>query len=153
MLYNSVNSRLDYIALLLARRIQDEGFSAFPIPAFQIIDSERLGVVIYHKPAASPAGLGGIGRSCLSITLDYGLRVRFATILTDARLDAGSPIDERCGDCREFGEGVCGLCVYICPYGRSAKHKPSILRLIQQQVCHTSLINNPRSNILLDGYR
>lgn len=29
-LYNSVNSRLNHIALLLAKRIQDEGFSAFP---------------------------------------------------------------------------------------------------------------------------
>jgi len=162
-LYNSVNSQLDHIALLLAKRIQDEGLAAFPIPASQTIDSEKLVGTISHKLAASLAGLGWIGKSCLLITPEYGPRVRFATILTDAPLDAGSPIDERCGDCREcvdvcpvmaftgakfdpseprgarfnarlcreygrkreerLGEGLCGLCVYICPYGRSAKHK------------------------------
>lgn len=162
-LYNSVNSQLDHIALFLARMIQDEGFSAFPIPASQTIDSEKLRGAISHKLAASLAGLGWIGKSCLLITPEYGPRVRFATILTDAPLDTGSPIDERCGDCREcvdacpvgaftgakfdpseprearfnarlcreygrkreekLGEGLCGLCVYICPYGRSATHK------------------------------
>ena len=162
-LYNSVNSRLDHIALLLAKRIQDEGFSAFPIPASQTIDSEKLRGVISHKLPASLAGLGWIGKSCLLITPEYGPRVRFATILTDAPLDAGSPIGERCGDCREcvdtcpvraftgakfdpseprearfnarlcreygrkreekLGEGLCGLCVYVCPYGRFGKHE------------------------------
>jgi len=98
------------------------------------------------------------------ITPEYGPRVRFATILTDAPLDAGSPVDERCGDCREcvdtcpvgaftgvefdpsqprearfnarlcrdygtkreerLGEGLCGLCVYVCPYGRSGARDP-----------------------------
>lgn len=116
-LYNSVNPRLDHIALLLARRIQDEGISAFPIAASQIINSEKLGVVICHKLAASPAGLGWIGRSCLLITLDYGPRVRFATVLTDARLDAGSPIDERCGDCREIWRG--GYADYALTYAHT----------------------------------
>ena len=41
-LYNSVNSRLDHIALLLAKRIQEEGFLAFPIPASQTIDPQKL---------------------------------------------------------------------------------------------------------------
>ena len=162
-LYNSANSHLDHIALLLAKRIQEEGFLAFPVPASQTIDSEKLIGVISHKLAARSAGLGWIGKSCLLITPEYGPRVRFATILTDAPLDAGSPIDERCGDCKEcvdtcpvraftgvefdssqprearfnahlcreygrkreekLGEGLCGLCVYVCPYGRSSRGK------------------------------
>ena len=163
-LYNSVNSRLDHIALLLAKGIQEEGFLAFPVPASQTIDSQKLIGVISHKLAARLAGLGWIGKSCLLITPEYGPRVRFATILTDAPLDAGSPVDERCGECREcvdtcpvgaftgvefdpsqprearfnarlcreygtkreerLGEGLCGLCVYVCPCGRSSARDP-----------------------------
>lgn len=86
-------------------------FRVQAIPASQIIDSEKL--------AARPAGLGWIDRSCLFITSDYGPRVRFATVLTDARLDAGSPIDEKCGDCRE--------CVDTCPVRsfKEARFDPS----------------------------
>ena len=105
-----------------------------------------------------PIDLGWIGKSCLLITPEYGPRVRLATILTDAPLDAGSPAGERCSECKacvdrcpvgafsgaefdpsqprearfnahlcreygrnreeKLGEGLCGLCVFICPYGR-----------------------------------
>jgi epoxyqueuosine reductase QueG len=160
-LYNSVNSRLDHIALLLAKTIQEKGYQAYPIPASQTIDSKRLIGVISHKLVANLAGLGWIGKSCLLVTPNYGPRVRFATILTDAPLKAGSPISARCNDCKacvnicpvkaftgasfnpseprevrfmaqlckdytkereeRLGEGLCGLCVYICPYGRRNK--------------------------------
>ena len=157
-LYNSVNSRLDQIALLLAKRIQDKDYRAYPIPASQTIDSNKLIGAISHKLAANLAGLGWIGKSCLLVAPDCGPRVRFATILTDAVLEGGSPISERCNDCeacvnicpvkaltgasfnpseprearfnsrlcrnytkkREqvIGEGLCGLCMYVCTYGR-----------------------------------
>jgi epoxyqueuosine reductase QueG len=161
-LYNSVNSRLDHVSLLLAKRIEEEGYKAYAIPASQTVDSNKLIGVFSHKLAADLAGLGWIGKSCLLITPSYGPRVRFATILTDAPLKAGSPIGEKCNDCRKcmdicpvkafsgasfnpseprevrfnallcrsyrkkreekLGEGfLCGLCVYICPYGRSNK--------------------------------
>ncbi|MFQ6094592.1 MAG: 4Fe-4S double cluster binding domain-containing protein [Candidatus Bathyarchaeia archaeon] len=157
-LYNSVNSRLDHIVLLLAKGIQEKGYRAYPIPASQSIDPNKLIGAISHKLVANLAGLGWIGKSCLLITPNYGPRVRFATILTDALLKVDSPIDQKCNDCREcvdicpvkaftgasfnpseprearfnahlcrkystkreeiMGEGLCGLCVYICPYGR-----------------------------------
>jgi len=160
-LYNSVNSRLDHIALLLAKRIQEKGYQAYPIPASQTINIDRNIAVISHKLPANLAGLGWIGKSCLLITPSYGPRVRFATVLTDAPLEPGSPISAKCNDCREcvdicpvkaftgvpfrpseprearfksqlcrsytkrreekMGEGICGLCVYICPYGRPSE--------------------------------
>ena len=160
-LYNSVNSRLDHIALLLAKTIQEKGYQAYPIPASQTIDYKRLVGVISNKLAANLAGLGWIGKSCLLITPNYGPRVRFATILTNAPSKAGSPISQGCDDCREcldicpvkaftgssfdpseprevrfnarlcwnysnkrkekLGEGLCGLCVYVCPYGNPDK--------------------------------
>jgi epoxyqueuosine reductase len=160
-LYNSVNSHLDNIGLLLAKKIQEKGYRAYAIPASQTVDSNKLIGVFSHKLAANLAGLGWIGKSCLLITPSFGPRVRFATILTDAPLKAGSPIQEKCNGCREcvdtcpvkaftgapfnsseprevrfnaglcrsyrkkreekLGEGYCGLCVYVCPHGRSNK--------------------------------
>ncbi|MEM4727245.1 MAG: 4Fe-4S dicluster domain-containing protein [Candidatus Bathyarchaeia archaeon] len=157
-LYNSVNQNLDRASLLIARRLQREGFRAYPIPASQIIDPRRLEGAFSHKLAAYLAGLGWIGKNCLLITPEYGPRVRLATVLTDAPLEAGRPIPDGCGDCRRcveacpvgaitgrpfnpkeardlrlrahlcseysekrarlIGEGLCGLCVYICPYGK-----------------------------------
>jgi epoxyqueuosine reductase QueG len=106
-LYNSVNSRLDHITLLLSKRIQNRGYQACPIPASQIIDEKRLVGATSHKLVANLAGLGWIGRSCLLVTPKYGPRVRFATILTDAPLKAGSPKGNVCKDC--------SACVDICP--------------------------------------
>ncbi|MEM4245914.1 MAG: 4Fe-4S dicluster domain-containing protein [Candidatus Bathyarchaeia archaeon] len=51
--------------------------------------------------------MGWIGRSCLLITLSYSPRVRLSTLLTDAPLDPGAPIEAGCGNCR--------ACVAICP--------------------------------------
>jgi epoxyqueuosine reductase len=158
-LYNSVNSRLDHIGLLLAKRIQEKGYKAYVIPASQTLDAKKLIGVFSHKLAANLAGLGWIGKSCLLITPNYGPRVRLATVLTDAPLKAGSSIGEKCNNCRKcvsvcpakaftgvpftpseprevrfnahrcksyrkeqekkLGEGfLCGLCVYVCPFGR-----------------------------------
>lgn len=105
--YNVVNPLLDRTALSIAKEIQRSGYVAFSVPASQGINrKENLGV-ISHKLAANLAGLGWIGKSCLLVTPDYGPRVRFATVLTDAPLDTGMPLPNHCGDCR--------ACVDICP--------------------------------------
>ena len=159
-LYNSVNLRLDQIALSLAKIIQNEGYLAYVIPASQTIDDTKLVGAISHKLVANLSGLGWIGKSCLLITPEYGPRVRFITILTNSPLEIGKPIKNNCGLCKEcvdicpvsaftgvlfkpseprgvrfkahncktytnkrkerMGEGLCGLCVYICPYGKKS---------------------------------
>jgi epoxyqueuosine reductase QueG len=158
-LYNSVNANLDRVALLIAEQIQNSGFSAYPIPASQMIDPLKLQGVISHKLVAHLAGHGWIGKSCLLITPEYGPRVRWATVLTNAPFISGSSIPNNCGDCKKcvdicppkaftgipfnpldsrdlrfkaylcdeytekrkerLGEGICGLCVHICPHGSS----------------------------------
>ncbi|MFC1803994.1 4Fe-4S double cluster binding domain-containing protein [Thermoproteota archaeon] len=160
-LYNSANANLDRAALLVAKKIQEAGFNAYPIPASQTINDRKLEGAISHKLSAHLSGLGWIGKSCLLITPEYGPRIRFVTVLTDAPFDAGKPIKNECGDCREcvdicppgaftgvafdpseprdvrfrahqcrdytqrraqqLGEGICGLCVYVCPYGLKKK--------------------------------
>jgi len=161
--YNIVNAQLDQAALSLSKRIQREGYKALQIPASQQIIPEKLLGAISHKLVAHLAGLGWIGKSCLIITPEYGPRVRYATVMTDAPLETGSPIPNRCGECRrcvdvcpvkaftgvafdpseprenrfkavlckeytdkrreKLGEGLCGLCVYIGPYGAQKKKR------------------------------
>lgn len=160
-LYDSVNANLDRAALLIAKRVQEAGFKAYPIPASQTINPRKLEGAISHKLVANLAGLGWIGRSCLFITPEYGPRVRLATVLTDTPLETGEQLARGCGDCREcveicppkaftgapfksseprdvrfrahlcrdyaqrranlLGEGICGLCVYVCPHGPTRK--------------------------------
>ncbi len=106
-LYTAVNSALDRASLLLAKRIQDEGFRAYPVPASSMLSNGKLEAAFSHKVAANLAGIGWVGKNCLLITPEYGPRVRFATVLTDAPLVTGSPLPNRCGSCTK--------CTDICP--------------------------------------
>jgi epoxyqueuosine reductase len=158
--YDVINARLDQITSYMGGILQRQGYRAFPVPASKRVDDVRIRAVFSHKLSAHLAGLGWIGKNCLLITPDLGPRVRWATVLTDASLEAtGGSMDERCGDCRECVEicpvkaftgesfrtgdardvrfdarkcdryfskmkeqdpetAVCGLCLYVCPYGR-----------------------------------
>jgi len=106
-MYITVNSTLDRIAFLVAKKIQETGFRAYPVPATQTLNNGRFEAVFSHKLAANLAGLGWIGKNCLLITPDYGPRIRLATILTDAPLDPGAPIKGGCERCHR--------CINICP--------------------------------------
>jgi epoxyqueuosine reductase QueG len=157
-IYNSVNNSLDNVALHVAQKLQIAGFKGYPIPASFPFDHTTLTGAFSHKLAAHLAGLGWISTNCMLITPEYGPRVRWATILTDAPFGIGQPIANQCGDCRacvdicpvnaytgvpfnaseprevrfdaekcmeyfkqrakRVGEMICGLCVYICPYGK-----------------------------------
>ena len=105
--YDVINDRLDDIASRIAGGLQRAGYRAYPVPSAQRADDERICAIFSHKLAAHLAGLGWIGKSCLLITPEAGPRARFITVLTDAPLDAGTPMDPACGDCTE--------CVDICP--------------------------------------
>jgi epoxyqueuosine reductase len=106
--YDIVNQRLDHVASRLGSTLQAAGHRAFPVPASQTVDVERLEGIFSNKMAAHLAGLGWIGKSCLLITPEVGPRVRWATVLTDAPLAVtGEGMSEACGDCQE--------CVDICP--------------------------------------
>ena len=105
--YDVINDRLDDIASRVAAELQRSGHRAYPVPSSMRVDDERICALFSHKLAAHLAGLGWIGKSCLLVTPEYGPRVRFATVLTDAPLAAGTPMPEACGDCRE--------CTDICP--------------------------------------
>jgi len=155
--YQIVNPRLDSISLMLAQSLDKAGFQAFVVPSSQTVDRTKLTGVFSHKLAAHLAGLGWIGKSALLITPEHGPRVRWGTVLTDAPLETGIPMDEMCRDCctcvkgcpahaftgeafdnprprseifaaeacddylgkRETLHRACGICVYICPFGKN----------------------------------
>jgi epoxyqueuosine reductase QueG len=108
--YRTVNQRLDLVASHVTSLLQQRGYGAFPVPASERFDSERICAVFSHKLAAHLAGLGWIGKSCLLVTPQTGPRARWVTVLTDAPLTptAGAEMGD-CGSCRE--------CVDVCPVG------------------------------------
>ncbi len=67
-------------------------------------------IILDYEYAAQAAGLGEIGLGDFFITPEFGIRQRFAMILTDAEL-AADPVSVKkiCGDC--------GLCAQACPFG------------------------------------
>ena len=157
--YRMTNPLIDHITTRLTHAIMVEGYRALPVPCSQTVDVDNLYGFFSNKLAASLAGLGWIGKSCLLITPDRGPRVRWGTILTDAPFHPGKPAKVRCGKCtvcveacpagaftgqnfkpsepremrmhaarcnalfkereQNIGYRVCGMCVYICPFGKS----------------------------------
>lgn len=106
--YDVINQRLDLVASKVSGFIQQQGYTALPLPASKRIDDERICGAFSHKMGASLSGLGWIGKSCLLITPDSGPRVRWVSVLTDAQIEpTGQLMEEQCGDCT--------ACVDICP--------------------------------------
>jgi epoxyqueuosine reductase len=108
--YQAVNPLINDIEITLTRIIMDSGYTALPVPSSQTVDVQNLYGFFSHKLAAGLAGHGWIGKSCLLITPDRGPRVRWGTILTDARLVSDLPF-------QGHGCGGCKKCVEVCPAG------------------------------------
>ncbi|MFC1965714.1 4Fe-4S dicluster domain-containing protein [Chloroflexota bacterium] len=105
--YSVVTPALNFLAQRVQREIQADGYKAFPIPGSVPYNRETLKGVFSHKLAAHLAGLGWIGKSCLLVTPEFGPRVRFVTVLTDAPIMPGATLNRKCGKCQD--------CVAACP--------------------------------------
>jgi len=157
--YNVINSRLDHFSSVVGSVIQQNGFDAMPLPASERLDSDRVCASLSHKAIARLAGFGWIGKNCLLINPDYGPRIRWTSVLTNAPIQENKEIiGDNCGECkkcvnacpasailgRNFSElepresrvdvrkceayyetlkdqnklQVCGMCLYVCPFGR-----------------------------------
>ncbi|MGQ9678798.1 MAG: hypothetical protein ACUVUD_05900 [bacterium] len=114
--YRQLNFTLDRIALELVWRLQQSEYNALPIPASQIVDWKNQRGHLSHKRIAIAAGLGWLGRNNLLVTPEFGAQVRLVTILTDLPLEAGSKINQDCGNCYR--------CVEICP-AQAIKENPA----------------------------
>ena len=98
-IYQTANRMLDELAFRTAVTLQNNGFHSLPIPASQVLDRKKWHAAISHKAIARMAGLGWQGKNLLLITPQYGSRVRLVSILTEAPLQADSPVKNRCGKC------------------------------------------------------
>jgi epoxyqueuosine reductase len=105
--YDVVTAALDFLAYDVFKWLKSRGFEALPVPGSTPYKFEKLEGIFSHKLAAHLAGLGWIGKSCLLLTEQFGPRVRFVTVMTDAPLQTGSVIDRPCGKCH--------VCVDACP--------------------------------------
>jgi epoxyqueuosine reductase QueG len=109
--YNRVNALLDRLAGAGAGHLRQRGHAAVALRAtVHRLDPGTLSTSLPHKTVATRAGLGWIGRTALLVTKRYGSAVRLTTVLADAPLEVGQPVDEcQCGQC--------DLCVKACPAG------------------------------------
>ncbi len=110
--YRTVNAKLDQLALLAVRIIEDLGFNAFPIASSQSQPGKENSTfgLFQHKTAARLSGVGYIGKNAMLITKNYGSKVRLVTVLTDMPLQSDMPIIKN-------GCGSCEVCKTECPAG------------------------------------
>ena len=106
-MYRQANFALDRLAFKLALEIQSTGYRAMTIPASQIIDWDRRRGMVSHRLLGYTAGIGWIGRPTLLIHPEYGSRMRYASVLTDAPYKTGEPVEYQCGECT--------ACIEMCP--------------------------------------
>ena len=112
--YERINALLDHLGEDAARLLRQRGFRAVAGRAtVDELDLETLATPLPHKTVATRAGLGWIGKCALLVTESYGSAVRLNTVLTDAPLPVGTPVEtSRCGKCT--------ACVEACPAGAVA---------------------------------
>ena len=109
--YNRANEFLTELCETAVEFLTSRGNKAIAIkPTIpkEEMDYETLATQLPNKTIATRAGIGWIGKSSLLITKEYGPAIRLASVLTDAKLETETPInDSRCGDCMK--------CVENCP--------------------------------------
>lgn len=104
------NERLDFIVNSGAKKLIEMGYSAIAQNREYVGDWMPEGKTkLPHKTIATRAGLGWIGKCALLVTEQYGSMVRLSSIITDAPLQTGTPINfTKCGDCMECTNGCPG---------------------------------------------
>ena len=113
--------------------LKKRGFRSLSVPP----DSDRknskyitrLYHLVSHKTAATLSGLGWIGKNGLLINGDYGSKLSWATVLTDAPFEPDVPtLESECGECE--------LCVKHCPSGAVQGHLWSMDDPLQELVVY-----------------
>jgi epoxyqueuosine reductase QueG len=112
--YKRANNLLDRLGQSAVQFLEEKGQKAQWSAATNAnIDRKTLSTRLPDKTTATRAGLGWIGRCALLITKEFGSAVRITTVLTNAPIAAGQPVNtSMCGECT--------ACVDACP-----AHAPS----------------------------
>lgn len=136
--YYALNGRLNDIVTKGTGFLTEHGFQAYGITTDSVSLDRNRTSPLPHKTAATRAGLGWIGKSCLLVTKKFGSAVRLSTLLTDAPLPPDTPIRKSfCGSCRR--------CVDACPGHalRGALWSPGIPRseLLDWELCRKTQLH------------
>ncbi|HSB31436.1 MAG TPA: 4Fe-4S double cluster binding domain-containing protein [Candidatus Sulfobium mesophilum] len=99
--------------------LRAKGHRSLSIPPDSDRRQDKLITKLYklfcHKTAATCSGLGWVGKNGLIINEQFGSKMTWATVLTDAPLGPDRPyVKSLCGDC--------DLCVTHCPSGAVKGH-------------------------------
>lgn len=99
--YNKVNEHLDNLVKYAGKILNDYGYKAILKTTTEVVvESNSYSTILPHKTVATRAGMGWIGKCALLVTKEYGSAIRLSSVLTDAPLKVGTPINEsQCGSC------------------------------------------------------
>jgi epoxyqueuosine reductase QueG len=154
----AANAELYRIGLRLCRWLEGRERRAVSVPiegrspaGARYIDGEFRGDISF-KHYAEASGLGTFGLSGWIITPEYGARVRFGGVVSDAELRGGRPLEgELCTLCR--------ACVKACP--ARAIRSPGLEEIVvKREACYHQMfhvLGGKRCGLclracLLDGY-
>ena len=128
-----INAYIDRFSYKTVRLLQQYGHQAVAVAASNVWRFRAYEGIpgfftadISHLHAAAAAGLSQIGWSGLSITPEYGPRIRFATVVTDALL-VPTPLYDKSKLC-----DMCMDCVKHCPSAAMRKDilkNPNVVRI------------------------
>jgi epoxyqueuosine reductase QueG len=131
-LYNTTNRLLDEIAYKLSVLLNGKGYRAvfFPRDAYGDISvlEQKPEAAFSHVLAAKYAGLGAVGYNHTLLTKEYGPRVRFVSVLTDAEIPPDPMMAEgslclQCGMCRKCCPTAAFTTAGSSPIAAMDKHK------------------------------
>jgi epoxyqueuosine reductase QueG len=106
--YHRINNLLDKIVTTGTEYLIKNGFKALAQTTTIVVQTADYKTELPHKTVATRAGLGWIGKCGLLVTKKYGSGVRISSLLTNAKLNCGEPVEKSfCGNCME--------CVKNCP--------------------------------------
>ena len=103
-----INGRLTNAVHGMAGFLRDQGYRTLPMPTVAPTDQRFLKAIFSYKHAAELAGLGTVGRHTMLITPEFGSRVKFTCLLTEATLEPTPK--SRKNYCIK-----CNACIKACP--------------------------------------
>ena len=121
--YEAMNIRLEQLGLLLSVFLEERGYPALSFPATYAHHANIMQKVtgyfapLSHRHAAVLAGLGEFGYNNLVLTPQFGPRIRFMSVITDAEIEP-DPLQQKpiC-----LGES-CLLCIKACGLPKKDLH-------------------------------
>ncbi|RAP44846.1 MAG: hypothetical protein BZ135_07375 [Methanosphaera sp. rholeuAM6] len=126
--YYDSHKRVSAISQKIVKFIRNAGFDAIELDVSGTAPELNLKVPFSNKASANLAGIGWLGKNNLLTTEEFGPRLSWSTILTNAPLSeyAGKSMESLCGDCT--------ICVNACP-GKAIVDLPDPKESYSPQKC------------------